>query len=132
MQAITVLPAIHKKEKTMQVAEIKSYLKKHKITYEELSEKSGIPLGTLKNIFSKCSTNPRLDTMQAIENALGLSKPLEWTDEDYANGVTDSVRLDLNTREFEWHELGNEVYAKKGEDYYNVLRDMIKAAIKQK
>lgn len=116
----------------MQIVEIKSYLKKRKITYETLSDKSGIPLGTLKSIFSGRTPNPRLDTMQAIENALGLSKPLEWTDEEKALGVTDSVRLDLNVREYEWHELGNEVYAKKGEDYYNVIRDMIKAAIKQK
>lgn len=57
----------------MQLKEIKAYLKKNNITYVELSEKSGLPLGTLKNIFAKCSTNPRIDTIQAIEKALGLN-----------------------------------------------------------
>lgn len=71
----------------MNLAEIKSYLKENKITYFQLSKKSGIPLGTLKNIFSKCSTNPRLDTIQAIEKALGLNEVLEWTENDKALGV---------------------------------------------
>ncbi len=116
----------------MQVAEIKSYLKKNKITYEELSLKSEIPLGTLKSIFSGRTPNPRLDTMQAIENALGLSRSLDWTDEEKANGITDKARIEVNTRQYEWIELGDAVLEAKGEEYYKVLCDMIKAAIKQK
>lgn len=115
----------------MQITEIKSYLKKNKITYENLSNKSGIPIGTLKNIFSKCLINPRLDTMQAIERALGLSTS-NFTDEDYANGVTDKARIEVNTRQYEWIELGDEIIKTKGEEYYNALCDMIQAAIKQK
>ena len=57
----------------MQIAEIKAYLKKNKITYEELSTLSKIPIGTLKSIFSGRTPTPRIDTVQAIENALGLS-----------------------------------------------------------
>lgn len=114
----------------MQLAEIKSYLKKHKITYSDLSQKSGIPIGTLKNIFAKCSTNPRIDTVQSIERALGLSS--NFTEEDYANGVTDKARIEVNTRQYEWLELGDEAYETKGEEYYKALYDMIKAAIRQK
>lgn len=57
----------------MNVAEIKNYIKQRKITYEMLSAQSGIPIGTLKSIFSGRTPNPRLDTMQAIEHALNIS-----------------------------------------------------------
>lgn len=56
----------------MDIQQLKTYLKLHKITYRELSEKSNIPENTLKNIFRGASKNPRLDTMNAICNALGL------------------------------------------------------------
>lgn len=62
----------------MQINEIKLYLKKQKITYEELSLKSNIPIGTLKSIFSGRTPNPRIDTVKAIERALGINanKPI--------------------------------------------------------
>lgn len=115
----------------MQVAEIKCYLKKNKITYEELSSRSGIPVGTLKNIFSKCTINPRIDTMQAIEEALGLNKPLEWTDEDRAAGVGRHPTY-LSEGEQNWLELRSEVIRTQGEDYLKTLETMIEAVTKQK
>lgn len=54
------------------ITEIKSFLKAKKITYRELSEKTNIPEGTLKNIFSGFTKNPRIDTIQTIENAIGI------------------------------------------------------------
>lgn len=57
----------------MEIDEIKIYLKEHNITYAELSNKSGISVSTLKDIFRGASKNPRLDTINAICNALGLS-----------------------------------------------------------
>lgn len=59
--------------KIMQITEIKSYMKQNNITYEQLSESAKIPIGTLKSIFSGRTPNPRIDTVQAIETALGLS-----------------------------------------------------------
>lgn len=53
--------------------EIKKELKKRKITYIQLSNMSSIPLQTIQKIFSGHTTNPRIDTMQAIEKALGLN-----------------------------------------------------------
>lgn len=58
----------------MTLEEIKNYLKVNKITYKELSEQSGVPESTLKNLFSGATTNPRISTMQAIERALGIDK----------------------------------------------------------
>ena len=58
----------------MTLIEIKTFMKKNKITYAELAERSGIPEGTLKHIFAKAETaNPQLFTLQAIERALGLT-----------------------------------------------------------
>ena len=58
----------------MDIAEIKTFMKEHKITYGDLSKKSGVPESTLKNIFAGFTKNPRIDTMQAIERALGIDK----------------------------------------------------------
>lgn len=58
----------------MTVEEIKKYMKENGISQIELAENSGIPLQTLRKIFSGNTKYPRIDTMQAIENALGLNK----------------------------------------------------------
>ena len=59
------------------IEEIKAYMKQNNITYQQLSDDSGIPLNTLKNIFRLKTRNPRIDTMRAIERALGLTAELE-------------------------------------------------------
>lgn len=59
------------------IEEIKAYMKQNNITYQQLSDDSGIPLNTLKNIFRLKTRNPRIDTMRAIERALGLDTPAE-------------------------------------------------------
>lgn len=53
---------------------LKLVAKNKNITYEKLAELSEIPISTLKKIFSGKTTNPRLDTIQAIERALGLDE----------------------------------------------------------
>ena len=56
----------------MTIEEIKQYLKKNKMTYKDLAQMCNVPESTLKNLFSGATKNPRIDTMQAIEKALGL------------------------------------------------------------
>lgn len=58
----------------MDIMEIKKYLKEHKITYKMLAEMSGVPESTLKNIFGGFTPNPRMDTIEAIERALGINE----------------------------------------------------------
>lgn len=57
----------------MTVQEIKDYMKANKIGYATLSEKSGVPIGTLKSIFSFRTPTPRIDTMEKICNAILLN-----------------------------------------------------------
>lgn len=62
------------KELNQRIEYLKSYAKSSNITYDLIYEKSGIPVSTLKKIFSGKTVNPRLDTVQAIERALGINE----------------------------------------------------------
>ena len=43
----------------MTIDEIKKYMKENKITYQNLSDMSNIPVATLKDIFRGAIKNPR-------------------------------------------------------------------------
>lgn len=58
----------------MDILQIKSVLKERKITYEKLSSMSGVPKQTLQKIFAGYTEHPRIDTLQAIEKALGITE----------------------------------------------------------
>lgn len=85
------------------VKRIKDYLKENKITYDDLSKMSGIPISTLNYIFTGRTTNPRMDTLKAIECALGIQDTKSLSDsiidhinelniEDYSNLTEDERR----------------------------------------
>lgn len=57
----------------MEIEELKLYLKQNGITYEDVARVSGLSISTIKKIFAGISKYPRIDTMQAIEHAVGLS-----------------------------------------------------------
>ena len=79
------------------IQSLKTQLKKIGMTYEQLSHESGIPLNTLKNIFSGRTENPRLDTMQAIERALGLAPT--FTDEERALGLSEQHLIAMSDKD---------------------------------
>lgn len=56
----------------MELQPIRLALKEKKMTYEELSKKSNIPLGTIKRIMSGITPDPRESTVYAIKKALEL------------------------------------------------------------
>ena len=49
--------------------------KKMKITLADIAEKTQISISTIKDIFRGKTTDPRIETVQAIERALGLDNP---------------------------------------------------------
>lgn len=57
----------------MGLEKISQYKKKMNLTTEELSEKSGVPIGTLNKILSGATKDPKLETLKAIAKVLGLS-----------------------------------------------------------
>ena len=53
--------------------------KEKKLTIAQIAEKANLPKGTVQNIFCGYIPNPRVDTVEAIEKALGLDeKPYDW------------------------------------------------------
>lgn len=66
--------------------EIINQLKKEKgLTNEELSQKSGVPLGTLGKITSGITKDPKLETLKAIARVLNCS--LDDFDDNSNNGT---------------------------------------------
>lgn len=61
----------------MDKAELKMLIKKSGMTYAEISEKSGIPISTIKAICGNQTKAPRVDTMDAIISVLGLKEKAE-------------------------------------------------------
>lgn len=58
----------------MDINKIKQVMKEKKITQLQLSKITGIPLQTIKCILIGRTKFPRIDTVDAIEKALGLNK----------------------------------------------------------
>lgn len=54
----------------MTIEEIKKYMKLNNITQKTLAEKSQIPLGSLRNLFSFTIKNPGLETINKITKTL--------------------------------------------------------------
>lgn len=57
----------------MGLEKISEYKKKLNLTTEELSSRSGVPIGTLNKILSGATKDPKLETLKAIARVLGLS-----------------------------------------------------------
>ena len=88
------------------IEEIKAYMKEKNITYQDLSDMSNIPLNTLKNIFRGKTKNPRIDTLQAIERALGMKEKTP-PGNDLPEDVKQLVELVMELSEDEVNELSN-------------------------
>lgn len=57
----------------MNVEQLKKAKKEQHITYEQLSKTSGVPLSTIYDLFRGVTVAPRVDTVEAIERALGIN-----------------------------------------------------------
>ena len=70
-------PKKAKKERqpSEEVAALKAHVRKMGITYPELAERSGVPLQTIQKIFCGLTQHPRIDTMQALQQASGYEPP---------------------------------------------------------
>lgn len=81
----------------MDIQEIKQFMKANKITQIKLAEMSGVPLQTLRDIFSGSTRNPRIDTVQAIEKALGLAEaPPKQSAENKAETYSEAEKRLIN------------------------------------
>lgn len=70
----------------MDMQDLNSIRKSKNITIEELSKRSGIPQITVERVLYGKTPHPRIDTLQALERALGVEKekPPELSDGEKA------------------------------------------------
>lgn len=74
---------------------IKQFMKANKITQIKLAEISGVPLQTLRDIFSGATKNPRINTMQAIERALGIDSSYTFNSDNSPEAIAATLHTQL-------------------------------------
>lgn len=89
------------------IEEIKSAMKQKGITYNALSQLSGIPLSTIKKILSGHTKNPRIDTLQALLDAVGgesghqyVRVELTQEEADRLDRIIEAIKFDGNLSDF--------------------------------
>lgn len=109
----------------MSIEEIKKYLKTKNITYQELSDRSNVPLNTIKNIFRGKTENPRIDTMNAIETALGIKKATLFTEDDRKSGVVGTrISIEITPDEDDLLYLYRQIGKNLGETGQKAFKEM--------
>lgn len=103
--------------------------KELKLTYEELAKKAGVSKRTIEDIFRGYTTTPRIDTVEAIEKALGLDNSNDgWTAEERNQGVTNNAMVNINADEFELLEL----YRNLNKDEQKLIKSFIETMLNKK
>ena len=103
--------------------------KKLKLTLADIAEQSQVSISTIKDIFRGATTDPRLETVQAIERTLGLAP--QWTEEELTQGVGRHpiVLSDEDSYLINLFAQAEEVL---GEAYVKAIKTAVEIAIQQK
>jgi transcriptional regulator with XRE-family HTH domain len=75
----------------MDIDYVKKVMKERKITYEELAKMTNLSISAIKKILSGIAKYPRIDTVEAIEKALGLQN--EKTPPQLSDGEQKLIEL---------------------------------------
>ena len=94
----------------MNLDEMKRLKKERGYSNEQISESSGVPLGTVKKIFSGETKYPRYETLQALEKFFGDQPVLvkdaeEWDYRLFYDGIYTADDLDRLRGDSVWGEL---------------------------
>ena len=100
----------------MDILALKNRKKELKMTLDELSEKSGIAKRTIEDIFRGATKNPRIDTLQAIERALGIT--------------TDETQKSPQDELSEGEKMLLDLFNRVPEDQQELVLQMIQVALK--
>lgn len=88
----------------MTIDEMNGIRKKLGLTYQEICMRSGVPIGTVQKVLSGITKNPRMETMQLLEEALGGLK------RGYERRQQETYRLGNSPRETDLVEEAGSVY----------------------
>ncbi len=114
----------------MELTEWKKAKKQKGMTIADIAEKANLPKGTVQNIFAGYVPSPRIDTVQAIERALGIGRS-EWTEEEKALGIVESVKVSVNEREMRWIQILSELDQVKGKEFTDKIVEMLETIAKK-
>lgn len=96
----------------MDITAWKKRKKELKWNYQKIADEAGVSKRTIEDIFRGFTTTPRIDTVEAIERALGITPT--WTYEDRAAGISDTKMCALTPEEEDTIYLYREIGKKKG------------------
>lgn len=77
----------------MDIKLYKKLLKEKGMTYEDLANETGLSLGCIKRIMAEIAKYPRVDTVQAIECALGLGESATSQNSTLADDEAELIAL---------------------------------------
>lgn len=99
--------------------------KEKKLTNKDISKLSGLPLGSIKNIFAGYTANPRIDTVQAIERALGMSPTEDTTDNQRLQDMSEPIRQTITPDEEKILSVYREIGREKGSDTQKLAQKIL-------
>lgn len=111
------------------LAKWKEQKKKLHLTFEDLAEQTKISRRQLQYLFQGEIDNPRVETVQAIEHALGLGP--QWTEEEIAQGVGNHAVV-LSDKDRERLTLLGDGDNVLGEEYVDTYLKALELLIRQK
>lgn len=100
----------------------KNRKKELKLTNEDIANQSGIPIRTVEDFFRGASRDPRLSTVRAIEQVLGISSVI--SNDERSSGVVDTLRVSITAEEDNLLVLYREIGRKKGADRQRLFMQM--------
>lgn len=110
----------------MDLETLKKKKKEKRMTLKQISDISGVPKRTVDDIFCGNTKNPRIDTVQAIEHALGLNT---ITEEERAAGAVDSAKISVNADQMAWLDIYDRIVEKRGKEtaaaFIEAFRNML-------
>jgi transcriptional regulator with XRE-family HTH domain len=102
----------------------KKIKKEKKLTYEDIARIAQLPITTVKYIFLGYSTTPRIDTVQAIEKALGIDNEAE-------SETNDKIKKSITTDELDMLNLYKSLKDEYGEAFAQTTKSWLWSIVKK-
>ena len=108
----------------------KEQKKSLKLTNQEIANAANLPLRTVEQVMCGKVKNPRNDTVQAIERALGLAPT--FTEEERALGLSENHLIAMSDRDRHRFHVLAFADEQLGEDYVDMQIDLLEMAANAK